>query len=273
MRARASRLRSVLLAWCLAPAMLMPATGLRAAEPGGMLPFSGELHSSTKVFPARLAAFASCADRPRIFGKVEGRRYRIDLPAGTRCMVFVGEHEWEAMPLVVEDVNVTVPLPLLVYARQVPQPEVARELLELGRDDQALRGEHARPNDPDALERLRVGDEARQRRLAAIIATHGWPTLSMVGWEAANAAWLIAQHAPLARLKPWLALMQDAAARHEIAPYNLATSIDRVLVYEGRKQVYGTQYRPREHGPGEAYPSENMDRLEQRRLQMGLPRR
>ena len=122
MRARASRLRSVLLAWCLAPAMLMPATGLRAAEPGGMLPFSGELHSSTKVFPARLAAFASCADRPRIFGKVEGRRYRIDLPAGTRCMVFVGEHEWEAMPLVVEDVNVTVPLPLLVYARQVPQP-------------------------------------------------------------------------------------------------------------------------------------------------------
>jgi hypothetical protein len=76
--------------------MLMPATGLRAAEPGGMLPFAGELHSSTKVFPARLAAFAECADRPRIFGKVEGRRYRIDLPAGTRCMVFVGEHEWES---------------------------------------------------------------------------------------------------------------------------------------------------------------------------------
>lgn len=273
MRACASRLRSVLLPWCLAPAMLMPATGLCAAEPGGMLPFAGELHSSTKVFPTRLAAFASCADRPRIFGKVEGRRYRIDLPAGTRCMVFVGEQEWEAMPLVVEDVNVTVPLPLLVYPRQVPQPELARELLELGRDDQALRGEHARPNDPDALERLRVGDAARQQRLAAIIATHGWPTLSMVGWEAANAAWLIAQHAPLARLKPWLALMQEAATRHEIAPYNLATSIDRVRVYEGRKQIYGTQYRPDDKKQGAPYPIENIERLEQRRLQMGLPRR
>ncbi|MEW7849216.1 DUF6624 domain-containing protein [Massilia aurea] len=252
--------------------MLAFPAGLRAAETTDPIVFVGQLHSSAATFPDKLAVFADCVDRPRLFGKVEHQRYRIALPTGTRCTVFVGERDWEALPLVVEDVATSVALALLVYPRQVPAPVLARELLELGRADQALRGEHARPNEPAALERLRIGDEARQQRLAAIVAAHGWPTLSMVGWEAANAAWLIAQHAPLARLKPWLGLMQDAATRHEIAPYNLATSIDRVLVYEGRKQVYGTQHRPSEEGLGEPYPSEDMDRLGQRRVRAGLPR-
>jgi hypothetical protein len=94
----------------------------------------------------------------------------------------------------------------------------------------------------------------------------------MVGWEAANAAWLIAQHAPPERLASWLVLMREAAARHEIALYNLATSIDRVLVYSNKNQLYGTQYRDiGAQGLSKPYPSEDMQHLDQRRLRMGLP--
>lgn len=150
MRAHASKLRSVLLAWCLAPPVLILATGLRAAEPGGVLPFSGELHSS-KGIPCTAGGVCQLRRWPAYLQQGRRQALSIDLPASMCCTVFVDEREWETMPLVVEDVNVNMPLPL---------PELARELLELGRDDQALRGEYAQPNDPDALERLRVEDEA-----------------------------------------------------------------------------------------------------------------
>lgn len=252
-------------------ALLMFSMSLSTAGLASPIRFSERIDSSTGKFPSKLAVFADCVERPRIFGKVERRRYHIDLPAGVSCTVFVGEWDWDSLPLPVEDPAVAVALPVLVYPREVPEPALARELIDMGKEDQALRGKSWRPNDPDFLDRVQAEDGARQQRLAEIIAAKGWPTLSMVGWEAANAAWLIAQHSPAARLKQWLVLMQKAAARHEIAPYNLATSIDRVLVYDNKNQLYGTQYRPGADGVGAPYPSEDMEHLEQRRLRMGLP--
>lgn len=266
-----SRLRRNSLTHCCAIALLMFSTSLLAAEPVSAIRFSERIYSSTGIFPSKLAVFADCVERPRIFGKVEQSLYQIDLPAGTSCTVRVGEWDWNSLPIAVEDAAVTVALPILVYPREVPEPTLARELVEMGKEDQALRGKRWRTNDPEFLNRVQADDGARQQRLAEIIAAKGWPALSMVGWEAANAAWLIAQHSPAARLKPWLFLMQEAAAKHEIAPYNLATSIDRVLVYDNRKQLYGTQYRTRADGGNEPYPSEDMDQLDHRRLRMGLP--
>lgn len=83
--ARLSALRYARLAWYCAPALLMLPTDLRAAQPASVVSFSGQLHGTTATFPARLAVFASCADRPRIFGEVVQQRYRIELPTGTRC--------------------------------------------------------------------------------------------------------------------------------------------------------------------------------------------
>ena len=92
----------------------------------------------------------------------------------------------------------------------------------------------------------------------------------MVGWEAANAAWLIAQHSPQQRLKPWLSLMQKAAIKHESRPSHLATTVDRVLVYDNKKQRYGTQSRDL-NGVNTPYPIADIAQLPQLRRSVGLP--
>lgn len=86
----------------------------------------------------------------------------------------------------------------------------------------------------------------------------------MVGWEAADSARLIAQHAPKKLLDGWLPLMKNAVAKHEIRLSNLATSIDRVLAYDNKKQVYGTQSRLPDDVVKD-YETENAGQVNQRR--------
>lgn len=243
------------------------------AEPGPTVRFSGPVVSATGTLPT-LAAFADCDGVARIPGVVKDGRYQLDLPPETSCTVIVGERDWESQPQPVFDAACALALPILVYPREVPEPALAKELIEMGEQDQALRHARTASQDSPAARQAAAEDAARRLRLEAIIAAKGWPTMSMVGFEAANAAWLVAQHAPpeeLARTKSWLTLMKDAAARHEIFPANLATSIDRVLVYENKPQIYGTQFRPRINGWAEPFPIEDMVHLDQRRRAMGLP--
>lgn len=268
---------SLLLSGLLSLVLLNIGTSSRAAQSGPAVTgaaapvrFSGPVHSSTKSFPATLGAYAQCdGGHPRIMGKVEAGIYHVDLPAGTGCTLFLGEWDWDAQPVVIPDAANAVPLPVLVYPRQVPEQALARELIEMAKQDLALRDNIRRGADATFVQQIHPEDSARQQRLARIIATKGWPTRSMVGWEAADAAWLIAQHSPQKLLKPWLSLMQKAALKHEIRPSNLATSIDRVLVYDNKKQLYGTQSRV-VNGVLTLYPVAENALLSQRRRSVGF---
>ncbi len=85
---------------------------------------------------------------------------------------------------------------------------------------------------------------ANAARLREIVADVGWPTRSLVGAEAASAAWRILQHAigePVF-MRAMLPLVQAAAARGEADAGELAKLEDRIAVSEGRPQRYGTQY-------------------------------
>lgn len=265
--------RPGLLACVALAALCAPIAGLHA-EPAAIVHFSGPVFSASGQPLPALATFADCTGRARIPGLVKDGSYQLDLPAGASCTVIVGERDWESQPQPVFDAARALALPVLVYPREVPEPALARELIAMGEQDLALR--HATAANPDSPSDRRglVEDAARLRRLEDIIGAKGWPTISMVGFEAANAAWLIAQHTPrdqLSRAKFRLALMQAAAARHEIFPANLAASIDRVLVYEDQPQRYGTQFRTGAAGMAQPYPIADMAHLDQRRRAMGLP--
>jgi len=249
----------------------------RAADPGPVVAgttdpvhFSGPVHSSTGVYPAKLEAFAQCdGGHPRIMGKVEAGVYHVDLPARTRCTLLIGEWDWDAQPLLITDAATAVALAVLVYPRQIPEQALARELIEMANHDLALRDELRRSTDAKFIDRAHPEDSARQQRLAEIITAKGWPMRSMVGWQAADAAWLIAQHSPQKRLKPWLSLMRKAALTHEIRPSNLATTIDRVLMYDNNKQLYGTQSLI-VNGVNTLHPVADSAQLPQRRRSMGF---
>ena len=109
-------------------------------------------------------------------------------------------------------------------------------------------------------------------RLAEILESHGWPTISTVGAEAARRAWLIAQHADrqLDLQRKVLALMTRAVAAGDAEPQHLAMLQDRVLVNEGRPQIYGTQTAGVVDGAPVPWPCEDPERLDERRAEVGL---
>ncbi len=85
-------------------------------------------------------------------------------------------------------------------------------------------------------------DEAHETRMREIIAKHGWPVKSLVGPDGSNMAWLIVQHCSLGFEEECLPLLEHAAAAGEATRMNFAYLQDRVLMYQGKPQVYGTQF-------------------------------
>ncbi|SNY44945.1 DUF6624 domain-containing protein [Paractinoplanes atraurantiacus] len=109
-------------------------------------------------------------------------------------------------------------------------------------------------------------------RLAEIIDEHGWPTAELVGPEAARRAWLIAQHADrqLHLQRRALTLMTEAVRAGTGDITQLAMLRDRILVNEGRPQLYGTQIAGVVDGAPVPWPCEDPDQLDQRRAEVGL---
>lgn len=138
------------------------------------------------------------------------------------------------------------------------QPELRKELVAMAKEDQDARAALTTMSMEDQLrnqapiERVMSVDRANTRRLQAIVATHGWPTISMVGEDGADAAWTLAQHADADRefQTRVLALMEKLLPSQEVRASLVAYLRDRVT----QPQRYGTQGRC--VGPGKWEPNE-----------------
>ena len=117
---------------------------------------------------------------------------------------------------------------------------------------------------------MRDVDSKHTARMKEIVAEYGWPTKSMVGEQGATAAWLLVQHADADPKfqRHCLALMKKAAP-HEVSRKNLAYLTDRVLVNEGKNQLYGTQFFL-EDGKMVPQPIDDEANLDERRKEAGL---
>lgn len=115
-------------------------------------------------------------------------------------------------------------------------------------------------------------DHANTEWLKAIVAEHGWPTISAVGEEASNNAWLLVQHAdhdPLFQLRA-LRLMEPLVAQGEVTKQNYAYLYDRIMLKLAGKQRYATQVTC-EDGVRQPLPLEDEANVERLRAEMGLP--
>jgi len=161
--------------------------------------------------------------------------------------------------------------------------ELASELIEMEAKDVAAIEETRNAKngaDPKALEgAAQRWAEIKQRnttRLKAIINRYGWPSRALVGDKAAHAAFIVVQHSDHDRefQKTCLPLLQAAGRRGEIELWQIAFLTDRILVAEGKNQLYGTQFDPCEHSPDDPDSPcaiEDPERLKLRRKEMGLP--
>ena len=107
-----------------------------------------------------------------------------------------------------------------------------------------------------------------RERLGEIVERHGWPTFTLVGKDGAKAAWLLVQHADLSpKFQRKCLDLMTKCTRDEIFPDDLAYLTDRVLLAEGKNQVYGTQFTMA-NGKCKPRPLEdeaNVDQTEERR--------
>jgi hypothetical protein len=120
-------------------------------------------------------------------------------------------------------------------------------LLKMQSTDQAARGlvaGGAQGSVEERMQQLRETDAQLTSELKQIVATKGWPTISLVGIEASNAAMLIlnhtADHGWQQQLLPQLEQLADSG---KIDSSGLALVVDRELVAEGKPQRYGSQFK------------------------------
>lgn len=120
--------------------------------------------------------------------------------------------------------------------------------------------------------RMREVHERNAARLKEIIAVHGWPGQSLVGQDGSHAAWRIVQHAigDPSFQRSCISAIEKSVAAGEAPLAQLAFLIDRVCYFEGKPQVYGTQFDWDENGELNPWPIEDSEQVDERRGRAGL---
>jgi hypothetical protein len=155
-------------------------------------------------------------------------------------------------------------------ARDIARPDLLRELLIRRDTDQNLRAALLRGHQA-AYDQLLCVDDENAKWLEQVVNEIGWPTVDLVGEEGAHAAWILAQHAdrhPSFQRRCQM-LMQEAAAHGQASPADLAHLTDRVLLAQGKEQIYGTQTTARD-GRFIACRLRDPDRVDELRASVGL---
>ena len=83
-------------------------------------------------------------------------------------------------------------------------------------------------------------DSLNQMTICDILDHRGFVGRSVVG-DACETLWLVIQHAPLELEKKYLPVFQKAVAQRDLMPLQVAMMEDRIAMFEGRPQKYGTQ--------------------------------
>lgn len=139
---------------------------------------------------------------------------------------------------------------------------VAHEIIAMSEADQAMRKSNTWDESIDVK---------NTQRMKEIVAEIGWPTISKVGSQASNMAWLLVQHADLDNVfqQSCLELMK-AQSVNEVDRQNVAYLEDRVRIHKGQPQIYGTQFYTNEQGELVPRPIEDLENVDKRRAEVGL---
>ena len=146
-----------------------------------------------------------------------------------------------------------------------------RELLRMYEADQAARVRWNADMNDEAVGRAMIAlDEKHTARLRAIFKEHGFPGFCLAGRDGAQAAHVMLLHGPSHELrKETLPLVEAAVKKGELPAQAAATLSDKVLVGEGKPQIYGTHFDFVD-GKLVMIPVSDPEGLEARRARVGL---
>jgi hypothetical protein len=172
-----------------------------------------------------------------------------------------------ASPLLAQE-TATTPKP--AQEEPVANPQLRDELVAMREEDQKARMEWIQNRSDAALqEKVKAIDEKNTKRVIEIIDQHGWPGKALVGMDGSAAAWILIQHATPEVIDKYLPLLKEASAKGEVSPALVALTIDRQLVYHGKPQIYGSQFKV-ENGRWVPEALEDPANVDKRRQEVGL---
>ncbi len=74
-----------------------------------------------------------------------------------------------------------------------------------------------------------------------IIKKYGYPGQELVGTELNTAVWYVIQHSKLPVIEKYFPLIKKANENGDLSKRHIAMMEDRMLMYQGKEQIYGTQ--------------------------------
>ncbi|MFM1932316.1 MAG: hypothetical protein RL226_1619 [Bacteroidota bacterium] len=114
-------------------------------------------------------------------------------------------------------------------------------------------------------------DSLNELEVVQIIEDRGWVGRSLVGGQANMTMWLVIQHAPLEIQEKYLPLLQQSVMEGESSGSHLALLEDRIQMYKGEPQTYGSQItKDAETGADIVYKIREPEYVNQRRKAVGL---
>lgn len=151
-----------------------------------------------------------------------------------------------------------------------------QRLLEIGRRDQDIRQAFMMAFNTqnqaliDSLTReMHAIDSINEMEICDILDTRGFVGRDQVG-EACGVFWMVIQHAPLELEKKYFPKFVEAMKRGDIPKSHIAMMDDRIAMFEGRPQRYGTQYVEKEQGKWALYELLDAEKVDQWRQEMDL---
>ena len=128
--------------------------------------------------------------------------------------------------------------------------------------------------DAELVNNMNLADSINQIRVTEILDTHGWIPKSELGEKAFDATFLVIQHAPLEIMERYLSSFKKMASEDPSIETSAALMEDRVLMYQSKHQIYGSQssFRQLENGTSEYFiwPIENSGEVNKRREAAGF---
>ena len=88
-------------------------------------------------------------------------------------------------------------------------------------------------------ELFQANDSLNLLQIEKIIQKHGYPGKSLVGEPENEAAWYVIQHSN--KIEKYYPIIEKAGERGELSAVKVAMMRDRMLMYSGKEQIYGSQ--------------------------------
>ncbi|MDD7886217.1 DUF6624 domain-containing protein [Flavivirga sp. 57AJ16] len=151
---------------------------------------------------------------------------------------------------------------------------IAQKIIGLKNQDEKLRNELIKSGNLSKgyNKEMEALHNSNAKELNQLIDEIGYPTKDKVGKEASEAAWLIIQHTISQPnfMRKCAKLLSEAVKQKKANPISLAYLTDRIAVFEGKPQRYGTQFDWNKNGDLRPNQYDDLIKVNKRRKSIGL---